>query len=75
MAENNTQFSMEDLAALARSPAGQQLFARLRQANSSQLQQAMSLAASGDMAAAGAVLEPLMADPAIRAMVDRLGGR
>ena len=74
MAENNTQFSMEDLAALARSPAGQQLFARLRQSNSHQLQRAMSLAASGDMAAAGAVLEPLMADPTIRAMVDRLGG-
>lgn len=75
MAENNGQFSMEALTALARSPAGQQLFAKLRQSNSHELQRAMSLAASGDMAAAGAVLEPLLADPSIHTLVDQLGGR
>ena len=75
MAEKNVPFSKSDLAALARSPAGQALYAQLQQHNEADLRRAMTLAASGDMAAAGAVLEPLMADPAIRAMVDRLGGR
>ena len=75
MAEKNIPFSQSDLAALARSPAGQALFARLRQSNEAQLQQAMILAASGDMAGAGAVLAPLLSDPSIRAMVDRLGGK
>ena len=75
MAENNGQFSMEALTALARSPAGQQLFAKLRQSNSHELQRAMSLAASGDMAGAGAILTPLLADPKIRALVEQLGGQ
>ena len=75
MAEKNIPFSQSDLAALARSPAGQALFTRLRQSNEAQLQQAMTLAASGNMAGAGAVLAPLLSDPSIRAMVDRLGGK
>ena len=75
MAEKNVPLSQADLAALARSSAGQQLFTKLRQTNSHEIQRAMSLAASGDMAAAGAVLEPLLADPSIRTLVDQLGGR
>ena len=75
MAEKNVPFSRSDLAALARSPAAQALFSQLQQTNEDQLRRAMSLAASGDMAAAGAVLEPLLADPSIRTLVDQLGGR
>ena len=75
MAEKNVPFSQADLAAMARSPAGQALFAQLRQNNEDKLQKAMTLAASGDMNGAGAILAPLLSDPGIKQLVDRLGGR
>ena len=74
MAEKNVPFSRSDLAALARSPDGRALFQQLQQADDDRLRRAMALAASGDMAGAGAMLAPLMNDPGIRAAVDRLGG-
>ena len=75
MAEKNVPFSRSDLTALAKSPAGQELFARLQQTNDAQLRRAMTLAASGDMAGAGAILAPLLSDPTIRAMIEKLGGQ
>ena len=75
MAEKNVPISMSDLAALARSPAGQALYAQLQQSNEAQLRKAMSLAASGDMNGAGAVLAPVLADPSIKAMIEKLGGQ
>ena len=75
MAEKNVPFSISDLAALARSPAGQALYAQLQQSNEAQLRKAMSLAASGDMTGAGAVLAPVLADPSIKAMIEKLGGQ
>ena len=75
MAEKNVPFSQSDMAALAQSPAGQALFNQLRQTNEPRLRKAMSLAASGDMNGAGAILAPLLSDPAIRAMVEKLGGQ
>ena len=75
MAEKNVPFSRSDLTALARSPAGQALFNQLRQTNDAQLRRAMTLAASGDMAGAGAILAPLLSDPKIRQMVENLGGQ
>ena len=75
MAEKNVPFSKSDMAALARSPAGQALYAQLQQRNEAELRRAMTLAASGDMNGAGAILAPLLSDPAIRAMVEKLGGQ
>ena len=75
MAEKNNPFSASGLAALARSPDGRALFQHLQQTNDDQLRRAMALAASGDMAGAGALLAPLLDDPTIQAMVERLGGR
>ena len=75
MAEKNVPFSKSDLAALARSPAGQALYTQLQQRNEADLRRAMTLAASGDMNGAGAVLAPLLADPSIRSMVEKLGGQ
>ena len=75
MVEKNIPFSKSDLAALARSSAGQALFAKLQHTNDAQLLRAMSLAASGDMAGAGAILTPLLSDPKIRALVEQLGGQ
>ena len=75
MAEKNVPFSKSDLVALARSPAGQALYTQLQQRNEADLRRAMTLAASGDMNGAGAILAPLLSDPAIRAMVEKLGGQ
>ena len=75
MAEKNVPFSKSDLAALARSPAGQALYAQLQQQNEADLRRAMTLAASGDMNGAGAILAPRLSDPNIKAMIERLGGR
>ena len=75
MAEKNVPFSKTDLAALARSPAGQALYTQLQQRNEADLHRAMTLAASGDMNGAGAILAPLLSDPSIRAMVKKLGGQ
>ena len=75
MAEKNVPFSKSDLAALARSSAGQALYTQLQQRNESDLRRAMTLAASGDMNGAGAILAPLLSDPSIRAMIEKLGGQ
>ena len=75
MAEKNIPISKSDLAALAQSGAGQSLYTALRQSGDERLNRAMSLAASGDMAGAGAMLTPLLSDPKIRALVEQLGGR
>lgn len=75
MAEKNVPFSKSDLAALARSPAGQALYTQLQQRNEADLRRAMTLAASGDMNGAGAILAPLLSDPSIRAMIEKLGGQ
>ena len=75
MAEKNVPFSKSDLAALARSPAGQALYSQLQQRNEADLRRAMTLAASGDMNGAGAILAPLLSDPSIRAMIEKLGGQ
>ena len=74
MADIPNQFSMNDLAALAKSAAGRELYAQLRHSNEDALRRAMNLAASGDMNGAGAILAPLLSDPRIRDMVGRLGG-
>ena len=75
MTDKMEQFSMDDLTALARSPQGRALFNALRRADEAQLRRAMTMAASGDMNGAGAILAPLLSDPEIRGMVERLGGR
>ena len=75
MADNQNHFSMEDLTTLAKSAAGRELYAQLRQSNEDTLRRAMSLAASGDMNGAGAILAPLLSDPRIRDLVTRLGGQ
>ena len=75
MADNQNHFSMEDLTTLAKSAAGRELYAALQRSNQDALRRAMSLAASGDINGAGAILAPLLSDPGIRDMVTRLGGQ
>ena len=74
MAENFDQLSMEQIAALANSPAGQQLLALIRQSGGGELRQAAEKASAGDLAGAKALLGPVLADPRIRALLGSLGG-
>ena len=74
MAEKFDQFSMDDLTALASSPAGQQLLTILRQSGGDGMQQAMRKAAAGDMAGAKELLTPILSDPQVQALLRRLGG-
>ena len=73
MAEKFDQISMEQIAALAASPAGQQLLAMIRQSGGSDLNRAAAKAAAGDLAGAKELLGPILEDPQIRAMLGRLG--
>lgn len=75
MNKNCGDFSAEQIAALAKSPAGQQLFAMLQNADSQKLAQAANQANAGNYDAAQNTLQSLLADPKIRALVQQLGGK
>ena len=75
MSKNYGDFSAEQIAALAKSPAGQQLFAMLQNADAQKLSQAASQANSGNFDAAQSTLQSLLSDPKIRALVQQLGGK
>ena len=72
MRKNSDNFSMEQLQQLAKSPAGQQLFALLQKQNQEQVQSAMSHAASGDLKQAKAALTDILSDPKTMAMLKKL---
>lgn len=74
MGEKFDHFSMEDMMALARSPAGMQLLSLLQQRGGTQTRQAMAKAAAGDLEGARDLLAPLLSDPQVRALLSRLGG-
>ena len=75
MAEKFDQYSMEEMMAVAKSPAGQQLLALLQQSAGRDMQQAVRKAAAGDMAGAKELLSPALADPKIQALLAQMGGR
>ena len=72
--ENPSPYSMSDIMAMARTPAGKELLAHLQRQNSGQLQKAMACAASGDYQNAQAALSHLLSDPEVRALLKKLGG-
>ncbi len=73
--QHNTQaISQEEIMRLAQSPAGQQLIALLRQGDSSQLQQAISQAQSGDYANASQTLSAMLNSPQAQKLLKELGG-
>ena len=75
--ENNSnlpnQIPMQEVLRMAASPAGQQLIALLRQQGGSEVQNAMSGAASGDYAQAKRAIEALMDDPQAKKLLKELG--
>ena len=73
MQKNSEDFSMQEALRLAQSPAGQQLLAMLRQADTGQIQEALTQANAGDMKSAKKALNNLLADPEIQKMLRQLG--
>ena len=65
--------SMQDALRLAKSEAGQQLFAALRAQNGAAVDNAMEQAAAGDYSQIKDTLSSLMASPQIKAMLEQMG--
>lgn len=74
MQKNSSGYSMEDMARLAQTPAGQQLMALLQQQNGDRMQQALMLAQRGDQKALADTLRPLLDSPDIQKLLRQLGG-
>ena len=72
MARKNEEFSQGDLARMMRKPEAQELMARLRQLDSTALQQAVQQAMRGNTDGARELLTPLMHDPTVQDLADRM---
>lgn len=62
------------LLRLARSPEGQQLIRLLQKNSPDALNAAAAQAAAGQMNKAGQTLSPLLEDPQVKALLEKLGG-
>ena len=62
------------LLRLAQSPEGQQLIRLLQKNNPAALRNAAAQATAGDMNSAGKTLSPLLEDPQVKALLEKLGG-
>lgn len=67
-----TPKELAQLASLAQSPAGQQLFALLRQQGGETLDAAMTQAAAGDYTHAQSTLSGLLSSPQAQALLQQL---
>lgn len=72
MARKNEEFSQNDLARMMRRPEAQELMARLRQLDSSALQQAVQQAMRGNTDEAKELLTPLMRDPTVQDLAGKM---
>ena len=75
MEKNNPNFSMEEVLKLAKSPAGQQLMAILKQQDSAKLEQAAAQAKSGDYTQASQTLSAMLSSPEAKKLMKQLGGK
>ena len=73
MQKNSQDFSMQEALRLANSPAGQQLLAMLRDADSAQLDQAAAEVSAGDYTKASKTLSRLLSSPEIKKFLEELG--
>ena len=62
------------LLRLARSPEGQQLIQLLQKNSPDSLRSAAAHASAGDMSKASQTLSPLLEDPQVKALLEKLGG-
>ncbi len=75
MQEKNQKFSMEEIMKLAKSPAGQQLMAMLKQQDSAKLEQAAAQAKTGDYSQASQTLSAMLSSPEAQKLLKELGGK
>lgn len=75
MQKNSDNLSMQEAMRLAKSEAGQQLFAALRAHNAPAMDRAMEQAAAGDYSQLKGTLSSLLASPELKAMLEQLGGQ
>lgn len=75
MQKNSDNFSIEDALRLAKSPAGQQLLALMRQSDPNAIQKAMQQASSGDYSNIKETLAPLLASQDIQSLLRQMGGQ
>lgn len=75
MEKNNGNFSMDEILKLAKSPAGQQLMAMLRQQDSAKLEQAAAQAQAGDYSQASQTLSAMLSSPEAQKLMKQLGGK
>ena len=73
MQKNSQDFSMEEAARLAQTPAAQQFLAMLRGADQAQLQKAADMASSGDYKAASKIVEQVLSTPEMQTLLKELG--
>lgn len=73
MQKKSQDFSMEDALRLAKSPAGQQLYAILQQADSAAMQQAATEVSAGNYTKAGQTLQSLLSSPEAKELLKTLG--
>lgn len=72
MERKNPEFSQNELARMLRQPEARELMARLRQLDSAALQQAVQQAMSGNTEGAKHLLTPLMQDPTVQNLTERM---
>lgn len=72
MQKNSEDFSMQEALRLAKSPAGQQLLAVLRQKDNGQLQQVMDLAAAGNYTQASQIINSLLSSGEAQQLLNEL---
>ena len=75
MEKKNQDFSMEEIMRMAKSPAGQQLIAMLKQRDNTKLEQAVSQAKSGDYSQATQTLKTMLSSPEAQQLLKDLGGK
>ncbi len=72
MQKNSEDFSMQEALRLAKSPAGQQLLAMLRQKDNGQLQQVMDLATAGNYTQASQIINTLLSSDEAQQLLNEL---
>ena len=74
MAQNLSNFPIEEAQQLARSASGQELLQLLQQGDGAKLDEAAALLKQGNTQQAKALLLPILEDPKILALLRQLGG-
>lgn len=72
MQKKSEDFSVQEAMRLAKTPAGQQLLAMLRQENSDQMANIMDMAKAGDMTGAGNALKHLLSDRQVKSLLKKM---